>query len=394
MYGYDGVRGPRIAFSFSTTSLIVAFLTLALLATDPAGAGVASTTSSTTTQSGLTVRLFNGARYGVRAPIRLLTFSGSRYSLAIDLANHKIDGGVETPSSMCRSTVGCVAAINADFYDLTPRGKLDPGDEVGGIIQNCVLLHTPEISHQQVNLGGQKVSSGLNWSSSVDVNGANVPMTAINQELPMKYLNVNLPLAGTLLFTTPYALRTPTAAGRRTYEFVQVNGTASPTTINSTAELELVAQTPNAVRVSAGHVDISAPMGSTFASLKVGDIVTLTTTSTAGCNNIGGHPILLNDGVVVPISPADTYMAKRYARTVIGWTRSGETVIMIVAGTDTVSGATGNQLDRLLRSLNVVTALDLDGGNSTALYANGRLYYHAGKGERPVSTGLLVVKNP
>jgi exopolysaccharide biosynthesis protein len=51
-------------------------------------------------------------------------------------------------------------------------------------------------------------------------------------------------------------------------------------------------------------------------------------------------------------------------------------------------------LDRLLQSLHVVTALDLDGGDSTALYANGRIYYHAGRAERPVSTGLLVVQNP
>jgi hypothetical protein len=210
----------------------------------------------------------------------------------------------------------------------------------------------------------------------------------------MRYLNVNLPLAGTLLFTTQYALRTPSAAGRLTYEFIQVNGTTSPTTINTTAEFELVAQTTNAVRVPAGHVDISAPTGSSFASLQVGDTITMTTTSAAGCNNIGGHPILLNDGVVVPISSADTYMAQRYARTVIGWTGSGETVIMIVAGTDDKSGATGYQLDRLLQSLHVVTALDLDGGDSTALYANGRIYYHAGRAERPVSTGLLVVQNP
>lgn len=375
------------------TALIVAMLTLVPLTLNVAHASVAPTTSSTTTEGGLSLRAVNGVRYGVRTPIRVLTFSGSQYSIAIDLANHEIDGGVETPSSMCRSTVGCVAAINGDFYDLTHKGEFDPGDEVGGIIQNCVLLHTPEISHQQVDLSGQKVSNGLNWSSSVDVNGVNVPMTAINQELPMKYLNVNLPLAGTLLFTTPYALRTPSAAGRRTYEFIQVNGTANPTTINSTAELEFVAQTRNAVAVTAGHVDISAPVGSPFESLNVGDTVTLTTKSTAGCNNIGGHPILLNDGVVVPISAADTYMAKRYARTVIGWTSSGATVIMIVAGSDATSGATGSQLVRLLRSLNVVTALDLDGGNSTALYAKGRVYYHAGKGERPVSTGLLIVQH-
>jgi hypothetical protein len=373
--------------------VVVASFTVMPLSVD-AVANASPTAQDTTSESGLNVQAISGARYGVHAPIHVLTFNGPQYSLAIDLANHEIDGGVETPSSMCRSTVGCVAAVNGDFYDVTHKGKPDPGDEVGGIIQNCVLLHTPEIAHQQVDLDGQQVNEGLDWSVSVDVNGVTVPITAINQELPMRYLNVNLPLAGTLLFTTQYALRTPSAAGRLTYEFIQVNGTTSPTTINTTAEFELVAQTTNAVRVPAGHVDISAPTGSSFASLQVGDTITMTTTSAAGCNNIGGHPILLNDGVVVPISSADTYMAQRYARTVIGWTGSGETVIMIVDGTDDKSGATGYQLDRLLQSLHVVTALDLDGGDSTALYANGRIYYHAGRAERPVSTGLLVVQNP
>jgi hypothetical protein len=354
----------------------------------------ASTASDATSVSGLNVHAMNGAPYGVRAPIHVLTFNGPQYSLAIDLANHEVDGGLETPSSMCRSTVGCVAAVNGDFYDVTPKGKPDPGDEVGGIIQNCVLLHTPEIAHQQVDLDGQQVNEGLDWSVSVDVNGVTVPITAINQELPMRYLDVNLPLAGTLLFTTQYALRIPSASGRRTYEFVPVNSATSPTTINTTADLELVAQTTNAVRVPVNHVDISAPTGSSFASLTVGDTVTMTTTSSAGCNNIGGHPILLNDGVVVPISSSDIYMAQRYARTVIGWTASGETIIMMVAGTDDKSGATGRQLVRLLQSLHVVTALDLDGGNSTALYADGRIFYHAGRAERPVSTGLLVVQNP
>ena len=88
-------------------------------------------------------------------------------------------------------------------------------------------------------------------------------------------------------------------------------------------------------------------------------------------------------------------MFKQYARTVIGWTGSGETVLMTVDGKDGVSGATAHQLVRLLESLNVVTALDLDGGNSTTLFANGRVQNIPSSGhERPVSTSLLVVHNP
>jgi exopolysaccharide biosynthesis protein len=396
-------------------------------------------TAGATGEKGLNIYKISGGQYGVFTVIHVLTFSGSLYAVKIGLAHHAIDGGVETPSSMCQSTAGCVAAVNGDFFDLTHQGKSDPGDGVGGIIQNCVLLHTPEVAHQQTNLDGQSVSDGLNWSSTIDVNGTNVPITAINQELPMRYLNVNLPLAGTLLFTTPYALRTPSAVGRVTYEFTQVKGSTtsttttttpttttttptttstttptttsttnpttttttsttdnsiSPTTINTTAVLELVAQTAREVKVTAGRVDISAPTGTVLATLQVGNTVTMTTTSTAGCDNIGGHPILLNHGAVVPIDHADTHMFKPYARTVIGWTASGETVIMTIDGKDGVSGATAHQLVRLLESLNVVTALDLDGGISTTLFAKGRVLDIPSRGtERPVSTSLLVVQN-
>jgi exopolysaccharide biosynthesis protein len=357
-------------------------------------AGVTPAAFANTTASGLHVYAVNGRRYGVLTPIHVVSFSDSQYTLKIGVAHHSIDGGRQTPSTMCRTTAGCVAAVNGDYFNITPRGQPDPGDEVGGIIQNCVLLHTPEIAHQQANLDAQSVSQGLNWKSVVDVNGTNVPITAINLELPMSYVKVHLPLAGTLLYTSSYALRTPSAVGRITYQFTQVDNSVSPTTINSTAGLVFVAATAQALNVSAGQVDISAPLGSTLASLQVGDTVSLTTTSTAGCNNIGGHPILIDHGVIAPIDPADTYMTTPYARTVIGWTASGATVIMTVGGKDGKSGATAHQLISLLQSLSVVTAIDLDGGQSTTLYEKGRVNVRISHGnERPVSTGLLVVQN-
>jgi exopolysaccharide biosynthesis protein len=372
----------------------VASFTAAPLSASIAAASVAPAASGLTSEKGLHIYAINGRRYGVLTAIHVLTFSASQYKVKIDLAHHALDGGEQTPSSMCQTTANCVAAVNGDFFDMTHPGEPDPGDEVGGIIQNCVLLHTPETAHQQVDLDGQSVSEGLNWSDTIDVNGFNVPINAINQELPMSYIKVHVPLAGTLLFTPPYDLRTPSAAGRVTYEFTQVDGSASPTRINTTVQLELVAKTAKAVNVRAGYVDISAPTGSTLTSLQVGEIVTMTTTSTAGCDNIGGHPILMNQGVVARIVPADTYMVKPYARTVIGWTASGETVIMTVDGKDGVSGATAYQLISLLQSLRIVTALDLDGGNSTTFYAKGRILNRPSQGfERPVSTGLVVVRD-
>jgi exopolysaccharide biosynthesis protein len=363
--------------------VIVAFALSAIEITTPV--------SSATT--GLYSYPISGSTFGVSSPIHVVTFYGSDFTVKIGLARNTIDGGEETPSAMCQRTSGCVAAVNGDFFDVTRPGKPDPGDEVGGIIRNCVLLHTPEISHAQADIDAESVSNSFNWSSVLEVNGASVPVTAVNQELPMSYVGVNVPLKGTLLFTAPYALKTPTGRGRSTYEFVNVAGTASPTTINSTAQLRYVGKTAQAIRVSAGRVDVSAPVGSPLATLTVGSTVSLTTDSTSGCDSIGGSPVLLDNGVVLPPNPGDTYLAAPFARTVIGWTASDETVIMTVGGIDGREGATWSQLDAILQSLDVETAIDLDGGTSTTLYANGALVYPTARSERLVSTSLLVVQN-
>lgn len=343
---------------------------------------------------GLQLHAMNGRRYGATGQIHYLEFMTGQYSLAIGLAHHAVDGGRQTTSAMCQSTPGCVAAVNGDYFDMTRRGVPDPGDEVGAIIQHCVLLHTSEVAHQQADLIGQSVNEGLKWTSVIDANGVSVAISAINQELPMSYAKVRLPLTGTLLFTTPYALRVPSAPGRITLVFTSAVGSTSPTLINSTTQLVLSSFTSDPVKVTAGHVDVSVPSSSPLSNLHVGEVVSLTTTATSGCENVGGHPVLLDHGVVDTVAPADTYMTKPYARSVIGWTASGSTVLLVVDGRDGISGATAHQLVALLRALHVVTALDLDGGNSTTLYAERRVINRPSDGkERPVSTAILVVQN-
>lgn len=373
-------------------ALTGAFLGAALVVLSPLAVPVAS--AAGTTASGPLVRGVSGARFGVHTPIRVVSFSGPAYTLAVGLANHAVDGTLERPSAMCRTTPGCVAAVNGDFFNVTPRGAIDPGDVVGGIIQDCVLLHTPQISHQEVNLDQHTVSQGLNWSSTLEVNGSAVAITAVNQELPMRYPGVDLPLAGTLLYTPAYYIATPWAPGWTTYRFTQADPGASPTTLNSTASLQFVGALAHATHVAPGEVVVVAPSGSPLAGLAPGTTVSLATTSNAGCDVLGGHPILLENGVPATVSRADTYMWQRYPRTVLGWTSSGSTVLMTVGGTDERAGATAGQLIRILQSLDVVTAIDLDGGQSTSMFANGRVVYHPGRVERPVATALLVLRAP
>ncbi|MDH2904626.1 MAG: phosphodiester glycosidase family protein [Actinomycetota bacterium] len=377
-------------------SVLVAMVCVASLTLTPLAGSVAGASGSQPRARAAGLRLFtiNGRFAGVATAVHVLSVSGPHYRVRIALARHALDAGVQTPRAMCESTPHCVAAVNGDYFDLTRPGWADPGDEVGGIIVNCVLEHTPEISHQQADLDSHTVTQGLDWSDTVNVDGSQVAISAINQQLPIAYNQVHLALSGTLLYTSPYSLRVPARPGRITDVFVHVAGLASVTRINTTARLELVARTKRSLKVAQGRVYISTPRDSLLSSLRVGETITTTTRSTAGCDNIGGHPILLNHGVVVPVAPADTYMVKPYARTVIGWTASGRTIIMTVDGKDGVSGATATQLVALLQSLDVVTALDLDGGNSTTFYAKGRTLNHPSQGaERPVSTGVVVVES-
>ncbi len=343
-------------------------------------------------ESAIHLYAVNGRAFGVLGAFHVLTFDTSRFEFQIGLAHHAIDGGRQTPGAICQATAGCVAAVNGDYFDMTPFGTPDPGDSVGGVVRACALIHTPEISHQQVDLSNQTVSEGLNWHASLTIDGVVVPVTAINQELPLAYSNVRLPLTGTLLYEAPYKLPVPSKGERVIDEFTDGGSPVIPTTINTTSQLVLVSQTQGPVRVKSGEVDVSAALGSPLASLQIGQTATLTTTSTSGCNDVGGHPILLDHGIRVPVSRADTYMATPSARSVVGWTSSGEAVVVVVDGRDGVSGATANQLDNLLESLGVVTALNLDGGLSSTLYVGGRVVNRPLHNvSRPVSTALLIM---
>lgn len=385
-------RGARVSRSGALAPIAIVMIVTAVLTSSNVVASNAAMNNAAS--SALRVSTVNGRPFGIVTAVHVLRFSGGGYKLRIDLARHAVDNGVQTPSSMCRTTPGCVAAVNGDYFNMTPRGRPDPADAVGGIIRDCVILHTPQISHQQVDLDNHTVSQDLSWSATVDVNGAPVSVDAINQQLPMSYSQVHLALSGNLLYTPAYALKVPAARGRVTYYFADVGGASAPTRINSTSRLELVATTTSSFKVAPGHVAISAPATTALATLAIRDVVTVTTVSSAGCDNIGGHPILLDHGAAVALDPADVFMLRPYARTVLGWTTTGTTVLMTVDGKDGVSGATAPQLVALLQSMHVATAIALDGGNSTTFYAEGRVLNRPSRGkERPVGNGLLVVRN-
>ena len=110
-------------------------------------------------------------------------------------------------------------------------------------------------------------------------------------------------------------------------------------------------------------------------------------------NVIQAGPMLIENGI-----PAETdedfksaFTAARHPRSAVGVNNAGQWVFFIIDGRNGMhsSGATISELTDILRSQGVIHALNLDGGGSTELIIDGRIYNVPSDGhERSISYGL------
>lgn len=128
----------------------------------------------------------------------------------------------------------------------------------------------------------------------------------------------------------------------------------------------------------------------------------------AGCRSLsalGGGPRLLPDrtdqaeGFIDRAKGRDALGSdQRNARTAIGLTSSSTIIWVMVAQTPDItdSGATLSELAELMKSLGAETAMNLDGGSSSALYYQGKTIYGkldqtGNPVQRPVKSVFLVI---
>ncbi len=87
---------------------------------------------------------------------------------------------------------------------------------------------------------------------------------------------------------------------------------------------------------------------------------------------VSGHPAIVVDGVAQP-NTSGTLCPNRHPRTAVGLSKDNRTVYMVVVdGRSSASiGMTCAELGTLLKGLGAWTALNLDGGGSSAMYVTG-----------------------
>ena len=117
-------------------------------------------------------------------------------------------------------------------------------------------------------------------------------------------------------------------------------------------------------------------------------------------NIIQAGPLILREGVVSDVDEffKPEFTTARHPRTATGKTSDGRWVFLIFDGRNGMhsTGATISELTNLAYTLNMTDALNLDGGGSSEIIINGKIYNFPSEGyERLISyaLGIIPVKN-
>ena len=87
-------------------------------------------------------------------------------------------------------------------------------------------------------------------------------------------------------------------------------------------------------------------------------------------------PLLMLDGALTTLSATSDHTTSYAQRTVVGVTKNGTFLMVTIHGRATpITGMNGLELQKLMAGLHAKDALNLDGGGSTALWANGAYQY-------------------
>ena len=87
-------------------------------------------------------------------------------------------------------------------------------------------------------------------------------------------------------------------------------------------------------------------------------------------------PLLMLDGKATTLSASSDHTTSFAQRTVVGVTENGTFLMVTIHGRATpITGMSGLELQQLMAGLRAKDALNLDGGGSTALWANGDYIY-------------------
>ncbi|MFE7433293.1 phosphodiester glycosidase family protein [Streptomyces tendae] len=330
--------------------------------------------------------------------------------------------GRETTSALSASA-GATAAVNAGFFVLDPKAGA-PGDPAGVGVYDGRLLSEPVAGRPGlvVDDNGRRTEiTRLTWRGRITDRGSSLPLDGVNR-VPGLIRNcgggagdtpTSLPLHDVtctdpdelVTFTPEYGARTPGGEGveavldahERVVELrsprggtIPPGGSSVQATGERVADLTALARVGHRLSVSTTLLDAR---GRRISPSPRTDIVN------GGPELVRDgriHVTPATDGMVHPDDPSWYYgwVHKRNPRTLAGVDAAGRTVLVTADGRGTGSlGLSIGESAEVAKSLGLRDAVNLDGGGSTTMAAEGAVLNAPSDaaGERPVGDALLIL---
>lgn len=308
--------------------------------------------------------------------------------------------GREAISAMVSRT-GAIAGVNADFFPYT-------GDPLGLMIRDGALYSAPYMVARSPlrtrgafawsDTGSYWPREPLRFESTLKVGTEAWAIDGWNQEADKNDLCIQTPVAGFSL-----AKVKPNC-----HVFVRVTG-GQPVP-NGKLEGEVVRIEADADRqpIEPGIIVLTG-CGTSAAKLRnltPGTRLTVSTkldglASKFDQQAVGGGPVLVRDGKVVPNMSDESFSQKDFVeklhpRTAVGRAKNGDLLFVVVDGRQGMSaGISLPELAKWFVARGCTDALNLDGGGSSEMVIGGAIQNRPSDGaERPVANGLVFLGKP
>ncbi|ONI68246.1 sporulation domain-containing protein [Kribbella sp. ALI-6-A] len=354
--------------------------------------------------------------------VQVLTIDPKKFRGTLD-ASYGLDLEARETTSTLATLTGATAAVNAGFFVLDPKAGA-PGDPAGVAVYDGRLVSEPTAGRPALVISDKALGTSVErfrWQGEVRGIGRPLPLDGLNR-VPGLIRNCggttdDLPTAKPLhdvtctdpdeliAYDASYGVATPSGPGAE----VIVDRRGVVTAIRTATRGGAIPEGGRTVQATGDQVARLLAAAKLGQRLRIraelvdqrGHDVRLSPKTTI----VNGGPELVRDGRITGtpkadgMAPADNvnfyygWVHKRNPRTIAGVDGQGRTVLITADGRSTASLGLGiAEAAAVAKSFGLREAINLDGGGSTTMVANGKVINAPSDatGERPVGDALVI----
>ncbi|GAB2555929.1 phosphodiester glycosidase family protein [Kribbella endophytica] len=352
--------------------------------------------------------------------VQVLTIDPKKFRGTLD-ASYGLDLEARETTSTLATLTGATAAVNAGFFVLDPKAGA-PGDPAGVAVYDGRLVSEPTAGRPALVIGARGTSvERYRWHGEVRGLGRPLPLDGLNR-VPGLIRNCggttdDLPTAKPLhdvtctdadeliAYDASYGVATPSGPGAEAI----VDRRGVVTAIRTATRGGAIPEGGRTVQATGQQV------AGLLAAAKVGKRLEIKASLVDARGHdvrldrrttiVNGGPELVHNGRVTGtvkadgMAPADNpsfyygWVHKRNPRTIAGVDNQGRTVLITADGRGVGSLGLGiGEAAAVAKSFGLRDAINLDGGGSTTMVANGKVLNTPSDatGERPVGDALVI----